>query len=82
MRCSPTCSDWAGTPSVPRDLMASVITLQELHEFSDSETVDAVTFDWVEGGLQAAGDGRGVSRDDVDVWAAADGHLGFPELGL
>jgi hypothetical protein len=25
--------------------MASVITLQALHGFSDSETVDAVTFD-------------------------------------
>ena len=34
-----------GRPSVPADLMASVITLQALHGLSDSETVDAVTFD-------------------------------------
>jgi hypothetical protein len=34
-----------GRPSVPADVMASVITLQALHGFSDSETVDAVTFD-------------------------------------
>lgn len=34
-----------GRPSVPADVMAAVITLQALHGFSDSETVDAVTFD-------------------------------------
>jgi Transposase DDE domain/Transposase domain (DUF772) len=34
-----------GRPSVPADVMASVITLQALQGFSDSETVDAVTFD-------------------------------------
>lgn len=34
-----------GRPSVPADVMATVITLQALHGFSDSETVDAVTFD-------------------------------------
>jgi hypothetical protein len=34
-----------GRPSVPADVMASVITLQALHGLSDSETVDAVTFD-------------------------------------
>ena len=32
-------------PSVPADVMAAVITLQALHGLSDSETVDAVTFD-------------------------------------
>lgn len=58
-----------------------MITLQALHEFSDSETVDAVMI-WAEGGLQAAGDGRGVSLDDVDVWVAAVGRLGFPKLDL
>ena len=42
-----------GRPSVPGDVMASVITLQALHEFSDSETVDAVTFDL--GGRRPAG---------------------------
>jgi transposase len=34
-----------GRPSVPADVMASVITLQALYGLSDSETVDAVTFD-------------------------------------
>jgi transposase len=34
-----------GRPSVPADVMAAVITLQSLHGLSDSETVDAVTFD-------------------------------------
>ena len=34
-----------GRPSVPADVMASVITLQALQGLSDSETVDAVTFD-------------------------------------
>ena len=34
-----------GRPSIPAEVMASVITLQALHGFSDNETVDAVTFD-------------------------------------
>ncbi|MDP9239239.1 MAG: IS1182 family transposase [Actinomycetota bacterium] len=34
-----------GRPSVPADVMASVIVLQTLQGFSDSETTDAVTFD-------------------------------------
>jgi IS5 family transposase len=34
-----------GRPSVPADVMAAVITMQALHGLSDSETVDAVTFD-------------------------------------
>ena len=34
-----------GRPSVPADVMASVIVLQALHGLSDGETVDAVTFD-------------------------------------
>jgi transposase-like protein DUF772 len=34
-----------GRPSVPADVMAAVITLQALHNLSDAETVDAVTFD-------------------------------------
>src|SRR5882757_10135989 len=34
-----------GRPSVPADVMAAVITLQALHGLSDSETVDAVTYD-------------------------------------
>lgn len=34
-----------GRPSVPADVMASVIVLQALHGLSDADTVDAVTFD-------------------------------------
>lgn len=34
-----------GRPSLPAEVMASVITLQALHGLSDNETVDAVTFD-------------------------------------
>ena len=34
-----------GRPSVPADVMASVIVLQSLQGLSDAETVDAVTFD-------------------------------------
>ena len=34
-----------GRPSVPADVIASVITLQALQGLSDAETVDAVTFD-------------------------------------
>jgi Transposase domain (DUF772) len=34
-----------GRPSVPADVMAAVITLPALQGLSDSETVDAVTFD-------------------------------------
>ena len=46
MGCSPTCSRPSqGRPSVPADVMATVITLQALHGLSDAETVDAVTFD-------------------------------------
>ncbi|MET3805407.1 hypothetical protein ABIB25_002408 [Nakamurella sp. UYEF19] len=35
----------SGRPSVPVDVMAAVLTLQALRGLSDSETVDAVTFD-------------------------------------
>ena len=45
MGCSPTCSRRGGRPSVPAEVMATVITLQALQGLSDSETVDAVTFD-------------------------------------
>jgi Transposase domain (DUF772) len=44
-----------GRPSVPADVMAAVITLQTLQGLSDSETVDAVTFDlrWKTGGCRS-----------------------------
>lgn len=34
-----------GRPSIPADVMATVLTLQVLHGLSDAETVDALTFD-------------------------------------
>src|SRR5579872_6789033 len=34
-----------GRPSVPADVIASVIVLQALHGLSDADTVDAVSFD-------------------------------------
>ena len=72
-----------GRPSVPADVMARVITLQARHGLSDSETVDAVTFDlrWKAAcGLPVTA--GGVSRHDVDVLAAAVGGLGSPEPDL
>ena len=44
--CSPICSpSRRGRPSIPADVVASVIVLQTLHGLSDSEAVEAVTFD-------------------------------------
>ena len=34
-----------GRPSIPPDVVASVIVLQTLHHYSDREAADAVTFD-------------------------------------
>ena len=34
-----------GRPSVPADVIAAVMVLQTLHNLSDRETADAVTFD-------------------------------------
>ena len=34
-----------GRPSIPAEVVASVIVLQTLHGLSDSEAVEAVTFD-------------------------------------
>jgi hypothetical protein len=36
---------WRGRPSIPADVVASVIVLQTLHGLSDSEAAEAVTFD-------------------------------------
>ena len=65
-----------GRPSVPADVMATVITLQALHGLSDAETVDAVTFDLRWKAACGLVDHRGsVSSDDVDVLAAPAGGL-------
>ena len=45
MRSSPTCSPPAGRPSIPATVMAAVIALQTLHDYSDRETAGAVRFD-------------------------------------
>ena len=63
--------------------MATVITLQALHGLSDSETVDAVTFDlrWKAAcGLPVTA--AGVSLHDVDVLAASAGGLRAAEPDL
>ena len=45
-RCSPTCSPSVrGRPSIPGEVIASVIVLQALYGHSDREAVDALTFD-------------------------------------
>ena len=72
-----------GRPSVPAEVMASVITLQALHGLSDNETVDAVTFDlrWKAAcGLPITA--GAFHSDDVDVLAAPAGGLGPPEPDL
>ena len=72
-----------GRPSVPAEVMASVITLQALHGLSDNETVDAVTFDlrWKAAcGLPITA--GAFSFDHVDLLAAPAGGLGAPEPDL
>ena len=71
-----------GRPSVPADVMAAVITLQALHGLSDSETVDAVTFDlrWKTACGMPVTAGA-FHADDVDVLAAAVGGLGSARTG-
>jgi hypothetical protein len=66
-----------GRPSVPADVVATVLVLQALHGLSDREAAEAVTFrSAVEGGVWAAGDRGGVPSDGVDLLAAAAGGLG------
>ena len=43
--CSRTCLWRVGRPSVPVEVMASVIVLQTLHGLSDREATEALTFD-------------------------------------
>ena len=72
-----------GRPSVPADVMAAVITLQALHGLSDSETVDAVTFDlrWKAAcGLPVTA--GAVSPHDVDLLAAPISGLGSAQPHL
>ena len=45
MRCSPTCSTFAGRRSVPPRIVAVVMVLQRLHGLSDREAVEAFEFD-------------------------------------
>ena len=56
-----------GRPSVPAEVIASVIVLQTLHGLSDSETVEALTFDlrW-KAACGLRGHRGGVPPDDVD----------------
>ena len=76
-----------GRPSVPADVMAVVITLQALHGLSDSETVDAVTFDlrWKTACGLAVTDGAFHATTST-YWrrrlAASVGGVGFSEPDL
>ncbi len=72
-----------GRPSVPAEVIASVIVLQALHGLSDAEAADAVTFDlrWKAAcGLPV--DRDGVPSDDVDRTGGAAGRLGPAEPDL
>ena len=71
-----------GRPSVPAEVMAAVITLQALHGLSDSETVDAVTFDlrWKAAcGLPVTA--GAFHSTTLDVLAAPVGGLGCARTG-
>jgi hypothetical protein len=71
-----------GRPSVPVDVMASVLVLQALHDTSDRDTVEAVRCDlrWkVACGLPLD---DAVPPVDVDVLAAPVGRFGRAEPDL
>jgi len=72
-----------GRPSIPAEVMASVIVLQTLHGLSDNEAVEAVTFDlrWKAACGLAVTD-PGVSSDDAGLLAASAGPLTAPESDL
>ena len=57
-----------GRPSIPPEMVASVLVLQTLHGLSDREAVDALTFD-LRGGLRVRGRCDRVPPDGVDVLA-------------
>ena len=78
-RCSPICSSRGGRPSMPAEVIASVIVLQTLHGLSDAEAVEAVTFDlrW-KAACGLAVTATGVSSDDVDLLAASAGRSARP----
>ena len=72
-----------GRPSVPADVMASVILSQALHGLSDADAVDPVTFDlrWKAAcGLPAMA--APVPLLDDDILAAAPGRIGVAEPDL
>ncbi|OLT26393.1 hypothetical protein BJF82_12465 [Kytococcus sp. CUA-901] len=62
-----------GRPSIPPEVIASVLVLQTLHGLSDRDAVDALTFDlrW-KAACGYAVDGTGSSLD-VDLLAKAAG---------
>jgi hypothetical protein len=64
-----------GAESIPGSVMASVMTLQTLHDTSDRETAEAVR-SAVEGGLRAGVGRCGVLSVHVGVLAASAGCLG------
>lgn len=63
-----------GRPSIPPEVIASVIVLQTLHGLSDREAADAVTFDpAVEGSVWVRDRRRWVPSHDADVLATPTG---------
>ena len=71
-----------GRPSIPPEVVASVIVLQALHGYSDREAVDAVTFDlrW-KAACGYAIDAKGFDPSTLTYWrrrlaASASGRSG------
>src|SRR4051812_50176114 len=69
-----------GRPSIPAAVVASVIVLQTLHGFSDTEAVEAVTFDlrW-KAACGLAGPARGVHPTTLTYWGRRLGRAAPPQ---
>ena len=72
-----------GRPSVPAEVIASVIVLQTLHGFSDTEAVEAVTFDlrW-KAACGLAVTARGFHPTTLTYWRRRLTPIGAPEPDL
>ena len=71
-----------GRPSIPAEVIASVIVLQTLHGLSDREAVEALTFDLRWKAACGLPIDAGVPSDDVDGVAAPVGRLGAAAADL
>ena len=72
-----------GPPSIPADVVASVMVLQTLHGLSDSEAVEAVTCDlrW-KAACGLAVTAQGFPSDGVDLLAGPAGRSARPRPDL